>query len=84
MASKKPSTPLKFSSPRSAKLEGIAAELARALGRRSTYRATHGMEPCPACWTHRGTTQRLRTEPHHSVKAVWCVVCDACGLYVVL
>jgi hypothetical protein len=73
-----------LASPRTVKLDQIAADLARSLGRRSNYRAVFDAETCPACSVQRGLTKRLRIEPHHSAQGVSRFVCDGCGHYVVI
>jgi hypothetical protein len=71
-------------SPRTVKLEQIAAAEAKKLRRRSTYAPVLGAEYCPVCWTRSGATNRLRAEQHHNAAGVYSLVCDACGLYFVI
>ena len=63
--------------PLGVKLKKIAEELRY----RSGYAPVAGAEHCPKCWIARNTTY-LRSEPHHNGN-VPCVVCDACGFYLV-
>jgi hypothetical protein len=69
-----PFTSNHIATPRTFKLNQAALHL----DPRTTYRAVHGADRCPAC------AASLRAEPHHNAVGVLTLVCDGCGFRLVL